>query len=148
MEGLRDEMQRLQEQLRREQRKPEVSCMICAFVGMAVCLFIYLFYLLCFLSKNPFLVNHMRPVPTKWETSGKISFPSYYHVHVVQSLSFKMIYDMSGLLPHLGSKTYYFFEKFLCFLLISDMFSEPTCHSFCENRSHMVAIKMGDLFWF
>ena len=32
---------------------------------------------------------------------------------------------MSGLLPYLGSKTHYFLEKFLCFLLIIDMFSEP-----------------------
>ena len=32
---------------------------------------------------------------------------------------------MSGLLPYLGPKTHYFLEKFLCFLLIIDMFSEP-----------------------
>ena len=38
--------------------------------------------------------NHMRPVPTKWETSRKISFPSYNQIHVVQTLSFKMIYYM------------------------------------------------------
>ena len=31
---------------------------------------------------------------------------------------------MSGLLPYLGSKTHYFLEKFLRFLLIIDMFSE------------------------
>ena len=51
---------------------------------------------------------------------------------------------MPGLLPYLGSKTHYIHEKFLCFLLIFEMFS--VCHisfsslvtycSFCENRSH------------
>ena len=30
----------------------------------------------------------MRPVPTKWETSCKISFLSYNQIHVVQTLSF------------------------------------------------------------
>ena len=39
----------------------------------------------------------------------KISFPSYSQIHVVQTLSFKKIYYMSGLLPYLGSKTFYFF---------------------------------------
>ena len=48
-----------------------------------------------------------------------------YSIHLVQTLSFKMIYYMSGLLLHFGSKIYHFLEKFLCFLLISDMFSEP-----------------------
>ena len=43
-----------------------------------------------------------------------------------------------------GSKMYYFHEKFLCFLLIFEIFNEPfllwylvTCRSFCENRSQM-----------
>ena len=66
----------------------------------------------------------MRHVPTKWETSRKISFQSYNQIHVVQTLSFKMICYMSWLLPYLGSKTYYFLEKFLCFLLIFEMFNE------------------------
>ena len=61
----------------------------------------------------------------KMRDSCKISFPSYNHIHVVQTLSFKMIYYMSWLLPYLGSKTCYFLEKFLCFLLIFEMFSEP-----------------------
>ena len=68
---------------------------------------------------------HMRPVPTKWETSRKISFSSYNQIHIVQILSFKMIYYMSWLLPYLGSKSYHFLEKFLCFLLIFEMFNEP-----------------------
>ena len=29
---------------------------------------------------------HMRPVPTKWETSCKISFPSKNQIHVAQTL--------------------------------------------------------------
>ena len=33
----------------------------------------------------------MRPVPTKWETNRKISFPSYNQIHVAQTLSFRMI---------------------------------------------------------
>ena len=32
---------------------------------------------------------------------------------------------MPGLLPYLGFKTHYFFEKFLCFLLIFEMFNKP-----------------------
>ena len=70
------------------------------------------------------LVLYMRPVPTKWETSRKISFESYQQIHDVQTLSFKMIYNMSGLLPYWGSKTYYFLEKFLGFLLTFEMFNE------------------------
>ena len=66
----------------------------------------------------------MRPVPTKWETSRKILFESYKQIRDVQTLSFKMIYNILGLLPHLGSKTHYFLEKFLCFLLIFEMFNE------------------------
>ena len=34
----------------------------------------------------------MRPVPTKWETSRKISFKSFEQIHNVQTQSFKMIY--------------------------------------------------------
>ena len=88
--------------------------------------------------------KYMRPVPTKWETSRKISFESYKQILNVQTLSFKMVYNMPLLLPYLGAKTHYFLEKFLCFLLIFEMFNEPylfsslaTCRSFCENRSHM-----------
>ena len=42
---------------------------------------------------------------------------------------------MSELLPYLGSKTHYFFEKFLCFLLIIDMFSEPYLLKFPDHLS-------------
>ena len=64
----------------------------------------------CILSKfllmndscaNLMIVMNMRPVPTKWETSRKISFESYQQIHDVQTLSFKMIYSMPGLLPYL-----------------------------------------------
>ena len=48
-------------------------------------------YLWCQLLVCAITGIHMRPVPTKWETSHKISFPSYYHIHVVHILSFKMI---------------------------------------------------------
>ena len=89
-------------------------------------------------------LNKMRPVPTKWETSRKISFPSYNQIHVVQALSFKMICYMSGLLPIWGPKTHYFLEKFLCFLLIFEMFNElcllSSCRSFRENRSQMLSV--------
>ena len=44
---------------------------------------------------------------------------------LLRLLSFKMIYYMPGLLPYLGSKIHYFHEKFLSFLLISEMFNEP-----------------------
>ena len=71
------------------------------------------------------IFTYYRPVPTKWETNRKISVPSYNHFHVIQIASFKIMYDMSRLLPHFWSKTHYFLEKFLCFLLISDNFSEP-----------------------
>ena len=98
--------------------------------------------------------SHMRPVPTKWETSRKISFPSYKQIHDVQTLSFKMTYNMPGLLPYLGSKTHYFLEKLVCFLLIFVMFNKPysfsslaTCRSFCENRSHMWSIIAMHGFW-
>ena len=42
----------------------------------------------------------LRPLPTKWETSRKISFKSYKQIHDVQTLSFKMIYNIPGLLPY------------------------------------------------
>ena len=42
-----------------------------------------------------------------------------------QESELKMIHSMSGLLLSLGSKTYYFLRKFLCFLLIFDIFSKP-----------------------
>ena len=89
------------------------------------------------------LQYHMRPVPTKWETGRKISFPSYNQVHVVQTLSFKMIYYMSWLLPYLRSKTYNFLQKFFvfywflkCSMSHISFSSLVTCRSFCENRSH------------
>ena len=69
--------------------------------------------------------SQLRPIPTKWETSRKISFESYWQILDVPTLSFKMIYNMLGLLPYLGSTTHYFLEKFLCFLLIFEMFNEP-----------------------
>ena len=52
------------------------------------------------------------------------SVESYKQIDDVHSLSFKMHY-IPGLLPYLGSKTHYFLEKFLCFLLIVEMFNEP-----------------------
>ena len=76
-------------------------------------------------GKYMFHIRNMRPVPTKWETSCKISFESYKQIHDVQPLSFQMIYNLPGLLPYLGSKTYNFLEKFLCFLLIFEMLKEP-----------------------
>ena len=76
-----------------------------------------------FLKRNS--DNNMRPVPTKWETSRKISFESCKQICGVQILSFKMIYNMPGLLSYLGSKTHYLIQKFLCFLLIFEMFNEP-----------------------
>ena len=37
-------------------------------------------------------VSHVRTyIPTKWETSCKISFPSYNKIHAVQILSFEII---------------------------------------------------------
>ena len=50
--------------------------------------------------------THMRPVPTKWETSRKISFERYKQICYVQTISFKMIYNMPGLWSSLGSKTH------------------------------------------
>ena len=73
-------------------------------------------------SKLILLINYtvvqIRHVPSNERQVAK--FQPYNHHHFVQIQSFKMIYDMSGLLP----KTYYFLDKFLCFPLISDMFSE------------------------
>ena len=78
-----------------------------------------------FLEESPMqYIVSMWPVPTKWATSRKISFPSYNQIHVVQTRSFKMTYYMLWLLPYLGSKTFYFLEKFLYFLLFFEMFSE------------------------
>ena len=36
----------------------------------------------------------MRPNPTKQETSHKIAFVNHKHIHDVQILSFRMIYDI------------------------------------------------------
>ena len=55
---------------------------------------------------------------------AQIQFESYKQIHDVQTLNFKMIYTMPGLLPYLGFKTNYSLEKFLCFLLIFEMFNE------------------------
>ena len=44
-------------------------------------------------------------LPTNWEICHKISLPRYKEIHIAQTLSFKMIYHMSGLLPYLGCKT-------------------------------------------
>ena len=89
----------------------------------------------CRVSQNQITYCYFRPVSTKWEISWKISFPNYNQIHVVQAFSFKMIYYMSGLLPYLGYKTYYFLEKFLYFLLISDMFSAPYLLKFSGDLS-------------
>ena len=89
----------------------------------------------------------MRPVPTKWETSHKISFPISNQIHIVQTLSFKMMYYMSGSLPILGPKTHYFLEKFLffywflkCSMSHISFSSLATCRSFCGNRSHIMVV--------
>ena len=72
--------------------------------------------------------SHLRPIPTKWETSREISSESYEQIHDIRTLSLKMIYNMPGLLPYLGFKTYYFLEKFFCFLLNFEMFNKPYLH--------------------
>ena len=86
----------------------------------------------------------MRPVPTKWETGRKISFLSYNQIHVVQTLSFKMIYVCYGCCLILGpnplftlrnSFVFYWFLK--CSMSHISFSSLATCRSFCENRSHM-----------
>ena len=86
----------------------------------------------------------MRPVPTKWETSRKISSESYKQIHDIRTLSFKMIYNMPGLLPYLGFKpiislrnsfVFYWFLK--CSISHISFSSLATCRSFCENRSQM-----------
>ena len=85
----------------------------------------------------------------------QISFPSYNQIHVVQTLSFKMIYHMSLLLPHLESKTYYFLVKFLCFLLIFEMVNEPHLLYFpgdlslilWEQVSYPFSTKQGKCQW-
>ena len=97
--------------------------------------------------------QHMRPVTTKWETSHKISFPSYNQIHIIQTLSFKMIYYMSGLLTIWGPKTHYFLKSsfvFFWFLNCSmshiSLSSLATCRSFCENRSHILWNCTGDVW--
>ena len=84
----------------------------------------------------------MRPVPTKWEASRKISFPSYNQIHVVENLSFKMICNMPELLPYLGSKTYISWEIPLFSIDLMKVqwafYSLVNCCSLCENRSHMI----------
>ena len=72
---------------------------------------------------------------TKWEKSHNILFESYKQFPVVQTLSFKVTYNMPGLLPYFGSKTHYFLEKFLCFVLIFEMFNEPYLLSFPGDLS-------------
>ena len=93
----------------------------------------------------------MRPVPTKWETSHKLSFPRYNQIHIAQTLSFKMIHYMSGLLAYSRSKIHYFLEKFLCFLLIFKMFNEPYLLEFTGNLSlilwEQVSNSFDTYFW-
>ena len=45
----------------------------------------------------------MRHVPTKWEMGGAISFLSFDWIHIAQTISFEMIYNMVGLL-NIGMK--------------------------------------------
>ena len=52
--------------------------------------------------------NQMRPVPTKWETSRKISFLSYNQIHVAQTLSFKMIYYLVMVADFFGVQKLFF----------------------------------------
>ena len=80
----------------------------------------------------------------KMRDSRKISFERCKQIHDVQTLSFKMIYNMPGLLPYLGSKTHYFLQKFLvfnwflkCSMSHISFSSLATRRLFCENRSHM-----------
>ena len=61
--------------------------------------------------------GNVRPVPTKWETSHKNPFPRYDQVqngilHVMVAALFEV-------------QNYFHLVKFLCFLLISEMFNEP-----------------------
>ena len=51
---------------------------------------------------------YLRPVPTKWETSRKISFLSYNQIHVAQTLSFKMIYYLVMVADFLGVQKLFF----------------------------------------
>ena len=89
--------------------------------------------------------NFMRPVPTKWEKSRKIPFPSYNQIHVAQTWSFKMIYYMSGLLPYLGSKNPLFHWEIPLVSTdfwnvqwaISPLVPWQLNRSFCENKSHL-----------
>ena len=80
----------------------------------------------------------MRPVPTKWETSCKNSFPSYNQIHVVQTLGFKNEYAMVAalfgvqnlLIPWkipLISIDFWYVQWAISFSSLA------TCRSFCEN---------------
>ena len=83
------------------------------------------FVLIAKICESFTLLAHLRPVPTKWETSHKISFPSYNQIHIVQTLSFKMIYYMSWLLPISGPKTHYFLINSFVFFWFFEMFNGP-----------------------
>ena len=91
----------------------------------------------------PLIVSHMRLVPTKWETSRKISFPSYNQIHVAQTQSFKMVYyvrvdALFWVRIHYSLRNSFVFCWFLeCSLSHISFNSLETCRSFCENRSHM-----------
>ena len=56
MEGLRDEMKRLQEQLRREQRKPQVGCVISAFINIST------FSIICYRLYYILFKSHISPL--------------------------------------------------------------------------------------
>ena len=84
----------------------------------------------------------MRPVPTKKMRDKVQNF--HFQIHVVQTLSFKMIY-MLELLPYLGPKpiitlrnSFVFYWFLECSMSRISFSSLVTCRSFCENRSHIV----------
>ena len=89
--------------------------------------------------------HNKRPVPTKWET--KISAERQKQIHDLQILSFKVIYNMPGLLPIWGPKpiifislrnSYVFYWILKCSMNHVSFSSLATCRSFCENRSHIM----------
>ena len=88
--------------------------------------------------QNILSIIYLRPVPTKWETSRKISFPSYSQIHVAQTLSFKMIYYMSWLLPYLRSKNYYFLVNSFVFYWFLKCSMSPISFSSLATCPHFV----------
>ena len=102
------------------------------------------------------------PVPTSWKMSRKTLLSSYDQIHIVQTVSFKIIYYMLCLLPYLRSLITHFLGKFPCFHLIFDIFNGPyrlyTYHAyecrhlsfssvtyrlFCENRARQVSYQIS-----